>query len=269
MHLNFRWSILISRTLLICAIWMASLPALAGDTAFRLTLDGSTLIVTSLGKDQAFYPAVLRLLPDGRWQPLSAQPGSTLPAELIKDQDYLLAWPDAQQDFSRIENLLPVMVRYFDVNGASFGQIAFLNTPPPAADTLQAGYIDGSLAISPPQTGQPIRASWVLWPQEEGMAALDKPLRFEHVQPPAQRIAWQASAGTFHLSTGGAQPDVVLLHETARGFVLQTVAGNNLTDRQQRTNWIDASTVLYRAALVAALLAAIALLPHFIRTRRV
>lgn len=268
MHLSFHWSILLSRTLLACAIWMVSCPAIAGDTAFRLTLDGSTLTVTTLGKDQAFYPAVLRLLPDGRWQPLSAQPGSSLPAELITNADYRLAWPGAQppQNFSRIENLLPVMVRYFDVNGASLGQIAFLNTPPPATDALQAGYIDGSLAVSPPKTGQPIRASWVLWPQEERMTALNKTLQFMHQQPQAERIAWQANTDTHHINTGGAQPDVMLLHETKQGFVLQTVAGNNLTDRQQRTNWLDASTLLYRAAL-AALLTAIAL--HFIRTRRV
>lgn len=270
MHLTSLWSILFSRTLLACAILIASFPAMAGDTAFRLTLDDATLIVTSLGKDQAFYPAALRLLPDGRWQSLLAKPGSTLPAELIKDQDYLFVWPGAQppQDFTRLENLLPVMVRYFDINGASFGQIAFLNTPPPATDTLQVSYIDGSLLISPPRTGQPITATWVLWPQEEGIAPLDKPLQFIHQQPPAQRIQWQPGLGAFHLNTGGAQPDVMLLHETAKGSVLQTVAGNALTDRQQRGNWLDASTMLYRAALIAALIAVIALLLHVIRTRK-
>lgn len=264
-----QFSGLLSRALLTCAIWMVSFSANAGDTAFRLTLEGSTLIVTSLGKDQAFYPAVLRLLSDGRWQPLLAKPGATLPAELITNADYRLVWPDTQppQDFSRIENLLPVMVRYFDVNGASFGQIAFLNPPPPATDTLQAGYTDGSLAIFPPQTGQTIIASWVLWPQEEGIAPLDKPLRFEHVQPQAQRIAWQIHAGTQRINTGGAQPEVVLLHETDRGLMLQTVAGN--TDHQQRTNWLDSSTLLYRAALIAALLAAIARLLQSVRTKRV
>lgn len=256
---------------------MVSVPAMAGDISFRLSLTGSTLIVTLLGESQAFYPAVLRMLPDGRWEPLAPKSGSVLPAELLPGKNYELEWPDTRplQDLTQLERLLPVMVRYFEVDGVSFGQIAFINAPPPAIETLQAGYSNGSLVIAPPKADRAvgaasntIHATWVLWPQEEGIALINEPLRFEHVQPPARRIEWQPGASTFRINTGKVQPEAMLLHETAQGYVLQTVAGSGLQGRQQRAVWLEASSKFYGIALLSALVAVIALLLHFIRAAR-
>ncbi|GAB3477883.1 hypothetical protein [Polaromonas eurypsychrophila] len=256
---------------------MISVPALAGGISFRLSATDSTLIVTLLGESQAFYPSVLRMLPDGRWEPLATKPGSVLPAELLPGKNYALEWPDTRplQGLTQIERLLPVMVRYFEVGGVSFGQIVFINAPPPAIEILQASYVNGLLVVTPPEanhidsaTSNTIHATWVLWPQEEGIALISEPLRFEHVQPPARRIEWQSGASAVHINTGKGQPDAMLLHETAQGYVLQTVAGSGLQGRQQRAVWLEASSKFYGMALLSALVAVIALLLYFIRAAR-
>lgn len=245
---------------------------MAGEISYRLSLTGSTLIVTLLGESPVFYPAVLRMRSDGRWEPLAPKPGSALPAELIPGNNYELEWPTAHlsQDLTRPEHFLPVMVRYFESNGISFGQIAFIYAPPPAAEILQAGYANGLLVIAPPKArgaaaSNTIRATWVLWPQEEGIAPIHKPLHFEHVQPQAQRIAWQSGANAFRINTGLAQPEAVLLHETSQGYVLQTVAGGG---RQPRATWLDAGSTFYGMALLMALVAVAVLLLHLVRTTR-
>lgn len=275
---TFHFPSLLRRGLLACTIFLYSLSATAESISFRLSLTGSsTLIVTMIGEGQAFYPAVLHMLPDGRWEPLVSKPGSALPAEMLPGKNYELEWPDTRspQSLTPFEHLQPVMVRYYEKDGISFGQIAFINTPPPAMETLQVGYSNGSLVIAPPEANRAasadsntIRASWVLWPQEDGIALIHKPLHFEHRQPPAQRIEWQSGASAFHINTGKGEPDAILLHETAQGYVLQTVAGSGLQGRQQRTAWLDASSKFYGAALMSAFVAAIALLLYLLRATR-
>jgi len=273
----FRLTPLLRRGLLTCTIFLVSLSALAGDISFRLSLSGSTLTVTLLGESPAFYPTVLHMLPDGRWEPLAPKSGSPLPAELLPGKDYQLEWPDTRplQSLTPFERLQPVMVRYFEQDGVSFGQISFFHPPPPATAPLQAGYSDGLLMVSPPavnrapsDTAHAIRATWVLWPQEEGIAPLHQALSFEHVQPAAQRIEWQPGANAIQFNTGKGQPEAILLHESAQGYVLQTLLGSGLQGRQQRADWLEANSKFYGIALLAALAAVIALLLYRVRVAR-
>lgn len=274
---TFYLPFLLRRGLLACVVFWVSLSAMAGDISFRLPLTGSTLIVTLLGKSQVFYPAVLRMLPDGRWEQLASKQGSVLPAEMLPGINYELEWPDMRplKSLTPFEHLQPVMVRYYEKDGISFGQIAFIHEPPPAIKTLQADYANGSLVITPPDanhtagtTSNTILATWVLWPQEEGIALIHEPLNFKHVQPSAQHIEWQPGARAFHINTGRGQPYAILLHETAQGYVLQTVSGNGLQNRQQRVAWVEAISMFYGLALLSALVAMIALLLYLIRTAR-
>lgn len=276
MTTTFHLPALLRRGLLACAVFLVSLSAMAGEISFRLSLTGSTLVVTMVGDGQAFYPAVLRMLPDGRWEPLAPTPGSVLPAEMLSGKNYELEWPDQRplQSVTPLERLQPVMVRYYEKDGVSFGQIAFINAPQPTIETLQADYSNGSLVITSPEANRAdgasnaIRATWVLWPQEEGIALIHKPLRFDHVQPPAQRIKWQSGASVFHINTGKGEPEAILLHETAQGYALQTVSGSGLQGRQQRVAWLDASSMFYGIALMFAFIAMITLLLYLVRISR-
>ncbi|MDO8813316.1 MAG: hypothetical protein Q7J38_14970 [Gallionella sp.] len=275
---TFHLPSLLRRGLLACTISLFSLSAAAESISFILSLTGSsTLVVTMVGDGQAFYPAVLRMLPDGRWEPLVPTPGSDLPAEMLPGKNYELEWPDTRplQSLTPFEYLLPVMVRYFEQDGISSGQIAFFYAPPTAVESLQAGYSNGSLVIAPPEanragdtTSNTIHTTWVLWPQEEGITLIHKPLNFKHVQPPAQRIEWQPGAIASHINTGRGEPDAMLLHETSHGYVLQTVTGSGLQGRQQRAAWLEASSRFYGAALLFAFVAAIALLLYLFRSVR-
>jgi len=258
---------------LTCILFLVSLSALAGDISFRLSLSDSTLTITPLGQSPVFYPAVLHMLADGRWEALAPKSGLALPAELLPGKDYQLEWPDTRplQDLTPFERLQPVMVRYFEQDGVSFGQISFFHPPPPATAPLQAGYSEGLLVVRPPaarDTAHAIRASWVLWPQEEGIAPLHQSPGFEHVQPAARRIEWQAGANAIQIDSGKGQPEAVLLHESAQGYELQTLAGSGLQGRQQRAAWLDASSKLYGMALLAALAAVAALLLYRARAAR-
>lgn len=228
---------------------------------------GSTLTVTLLGDSAAFYPAVLRMLPDGRWERLQPKPGSVVPAELLPGKKFEMAWPDARplQSLAPLVSLQPVMVRYFEADGVSFGQIAFFHPPPVARETLKVGYADGSLVIEPPATSSAIRATWVLWPQEEGIAPIQKRLRFEHEQPAAQRIEWRPGARASHIDTGRGQPEAVLLHETAQGYFQQTMADGGVRGRQQRAAWLEASATFYGITLLFALAAMMTVRLHFKR----
>ena len=268
--------LLLCRGILAGALCLASFSAMAVGISFRLMLSGATLVVTPLGEGQAFYPAVLRMLPDGRWEALAAKPGAVVPAEWLPGRQLEMAWPDTRplQRLTSFEQLQPVMVRYYEKDGVSFGQIAFINAPPPAMETLQAGYADGMLAVAPPQANRAdaapnaIRATWVLWPQEEGISPLRKALHYDHAQPPAQRIEWYPGAKPAHIDTGRGQPYAMLLHETGHGYVVQTVEGSGLQGWRQRAAWIEAGSRLLWLALLPALLAVMALTRHFVRGRR-
>lgn len=243
------------KILVACAALLISFGAWAGNISFQLSLTGSQLTLTALGDSASYYPVVLRLLADGHWEPLATISGAEPPAELLPGAKLDLLWPQApQQTHAPVERLRPLMVRFFDQAGVAFGQLSFLNPPASGGVTLRATYDDGLLSIMPPDD-RAIQATWILWAQEEGIAPIRNPVRFEHRQPPARRIAWRSGMEALRLDTGAGQPQVLLLHETAQGFVLQSVARGIVQGRQQRSAWLDASTPLYSVALVVMLLA--------------
>ncbi|MFA6313734.1 MAG: hypothetical protein WCV99_01375 [Sterolibacterium sp.] len=258
---------MIHKLLIACTAWLFACGASAGTIAFELSLTGATLTVTSKGDSTAFYPAVFRLLADGRWERLAPAPATLPPAELLPGAGIALLWPEAraQQSQAAIERLRPLMVRFFDQAGVGFGQLSFMQTPAAAVDTVSAAYADGQLSVSPPSGGSTIRATWILWPQEEGIDPLRRPASFEHHQPPARRIEWHSAMGPLRLATGAARPAVVLVHETAAGLSLQNVARGVVQGRQQRSVWLDAQAPLYALAAVAA---ALAILAPVLLTRR-
>lgn len=247
--------------------WLLSCAAAAGSISFQLSLTGATLTVTAKGDSTAFYPAVFRLLADGRWERLAGVSAAMPAAELLPGAHLDFLWPDVRtlDSLPPLERLRPLMVRFFDQAGVSFGQISFMPPPPAASETLQARYADGQLTVAPPGGGG-IHATWIIWAQEEGIEPIRRPVVFEHTQPPARRIEWHAGMNPLRLVTGAAQPSAMLLHETPQGWTLQTVARDIIQGRQQRTGWLDARSWFYGAALLAALLAL--LLPIVVRIRQ-
>ena len=257
------------KILLALAALLLSLPAPAGTLSFRLSLTGSELTVTNQGDSSAFYPAIFRMLADGRWAQLEA---SASPAELAPGMRLQFKWPDAPaaQQGAALERMQPVMVRFFDQAGVGFGQVSMLRPPPAAAAAaaLKARYVRGLLQIDPPE-GVPVRATWVLWPQENGIAPISRPVRFEHNQPPARRIDWaRQGKAPFQLDAGAGQPNVMLVHETGAGYALQVVPGGGLGGREQRAAWLDATPTFYAAALIALVLAVGAMALQFLRRPR-
>jgi hypothetical protein len=243
--------------------------ALAGDMSFGLSVTGSQLTLINQGNGSAFYPAVFRMLSDGRWAQLEA---ISAPAELPAGARMELNWPEPRspEQVSDIDGMEPVMVRFFDQAGVGFGQISFFSAPPAAKTALKAGYVDGALQIEPPpDAASSIRASWVLWPQEEGIRPIRLPVRFEHRPPPALRIDWRGQGRVpFQLNTGAGQPAVILLHETEQGYEQQFVPDGGLQGREQRAAWLDATPRLYFASLIALVFAAGAMVLQFLRRPR-
>lgn len=250
---------MIHKLLIVCIAWLFAGGAGAGTISFDLALTGTKLAVTAKGDSTAYYPAVFRLLADGRWERLAPAPGTRPPAELLPGARIDLLWPEVRplQDLAPIERLRPLLVRFFDQAGVAFGQLSFMQTPPAAAENLLAAYADGQLSVSPPSGGR-IHATWILWPQEEGIDPIRRPVSFEHRQPPARRIEWRSGTDTQRLSTGAAQPAVVLVHQAATGLSLQNVARGVKQGRQQRSAWLDAQALLYALAALAAASAVLA-----------
>ncbi|MFA7269727.1 MAG: hypothetical protein WC073_10325 [Sterolibacterium sp.] len=238
------------------AAWLLSFGAVAGSISFQLSQTGSLLTVTSKGDSSAFYPAVFRMLADGRWGRLATLSGTAPPAELLPGAHIDLLWPESRplQTLSAVERLQPLMVRFFDQAGVSFGQITFLHPPPAASEILPVRYANGLLSVSPPSDGS-IHATWILWAQEEGIESIRLPVDFDHIQPAARRVEWHAGMDSLRLATGAAQPTVMLVHETASGPALQTAARGVSQGRQQRSGWLDAQGLFYALALSAAALA--------------
>ena len=247
---------------------LLSLSAVAGSLSFRMSLTGSDLTVISEGDTSAFYPAVFRMLADGRWARLDA---SGTPAELTAGARLELTWPDTRplERISEIERMQPVMVRFFDQAGVGFGQISFFHAPRTAKTAVKARYSAGALQIEPPDIASSIGVSWVLWPQEEGINPIRLPVRFEHRQPPALRIDWRRQGGVpFRLDTGAGEPEAILLHETGQGFTLQRVPGGGVQGREQRAAWLNATPKFYAASLIALAIAAGAMAVQFLRRPR-
>jgi hypothetical protein len=245
--------------------WLAILACIApcadaGNISFGLSLTDTRLTVTNQGNSSAYYPVILRLLSDGKWQQLQAEPGTTALAEATPGAHFDVTWPDTRplNSLSPLEYLRPVMVRFFDQAGASFGQISFFNQPQIATETLQVGYENGVVAIKPPGNDA-IRASWMLWPQEDGIAPLRSPVRFEHRQPDARRIEWRPGTEKLRFDLGAGQPVVFLLHEASQGYVFQTVYAGGVQGRQQRAAWMDSNTMWERLGQVLAAAASLML----------
>jgi hypothetical protein len=230
--------------------------AWAGTISFSLSLTDTTLTAKSVGDSSAFFPAVLRLLPDGHWEVLPVLPGTISPAELVPGARFDVRWTpiaNSSQSTSPFEALQPLMVRFFDQVGVSFGQISFLHPPPKATVILQAGYEGGKLVIAPPGDAgaEPaIRASWLLWAREEGIGATRDPLRLEAPQPSAQHIEWHQGMAPVRIDTGAGQPSAMLLHDTGQGYGMQVVPAGRLESREQRAAWLDPSPIFYRLALL-------------------
>lgn len=259
----------LAKIMLALAVLLFSLPAVAGNLSFRLSLTGSQLTVSNQGDSTAFYPAAFRLLPDGNWEQLKEVNGAS--AKFPGGASLLFIWPDTRplEQMSELERMQPVMVRFFDQAGVGFGQISFFHAAPATNRTLTTGYVKGKLQIKPPDGGSSIRASWVLWPQEEGIKPIRLPIRFEHHQPPALRIDWQRQGSIpFQLDTGAGQPAAILVHETGQGYAMQLVPGGGLQGKEQRAAWLDATPKLYAASLIALVFGAAAMVMQFLRRSR-
>jgi hypothetical protein len=199
------------------------------------------------------------LLADGRWEPLAVA-DTKRPAELAPGARLNFIYPEIAQAQNSVASTRPLMVRFYDSAGVSFGQISLLNPPPQAKETLQASYADGKLVITPPANASgAIRTSWLLWPVQDGTSLIRMPQKFETRQPSALHIEWRPGMKSPRFDTGIRQPAAMLLHETASGFLLQTIPGG-LQANEQRTYWLNQSRPLYVLALLlglAALLAAL------------
>ena len=258
----------LARLIFAVAALLLSRSALAGGVSFRLSLTGSDLTVINQGDSSAFYPAVFGMLTDGSWAQLAA---TGAPAEFAAGARLQLTWPDSRPPelLSEFERMQPVMVRFFDQAGVGFGQISFFRAPPIAKTAVRARYANGALQIGPPDGASSIRASWVLWPQEDGIRPIRLPVRFEHRPPPALRIDWRRQGGApFRLDTGAGQPEVILVHETEGGYAQQRVPGGGLQGREQRAVWLNSTPKFYVASLIALALAAGLMLLQFLRRPR-
>ena len=243
--------------------------AYAGNISFNLSLTGTRLSLISTGDSIAFFPSALAMQGDGNWIPLAVPTGEPALTQLAPGGHMELVWPDARpiEELSGLERLRPAMLRFFDQAGVGFGQISFFTTPPPATATVPAEYSGGALRLSPPGVGA-TQATWVLWPQEEGIAGIRGALNADVQQPPAQRIEWRTGSKDARFFTGAALPAVVLIHETAQGYQLQRVAGGWPGGKQQRSPWLDASRWFYSLAAWFAALALGAWSWSWLRCRR-
>lgn len=265
----FRCSIF--RSMMACFIALASLNAHAGNITFSMSLTGPRLTLSAQEGSSAFYPAVSRMLPDGSWQPLALAPGFVTPAVMVGGSQLEFVWPDARplQSLPLFERIQPMMVRFFDQAGVSLGQISFFNQPPLASEKLQADYAAGQLVITPPaEASSTILSSWLLWSQEEGIAPIRTPIKFDLKQPSARHIVWRPGMEKLRVDTGAGQPSAMLLHDTTQGYVLQVIPSGGLQGREQRSAWLDASAWFYGAGSLAASIAVLMLLLNFVRSRR-
>jgi len=235
----------------------------AGSVYFSLDRTQNNLVVTNRGNSSAFYPQVLRLNASGQWEKLAPLPGANAPAELAPNAQFTVHWgaPPANTPAAGtpLDVTQPIMMRFFDQAGAGFGQISFFNQPPNADVSLGNEYVAGQLQLS---ADPAIATSWLLWPQEEGIAPLAHAVNFEHMAPAAQRIDWQTvrnasgngngnNSGTLAFDLGRGQPAAMLLHASPQGWQLQTVSGGGLQGREQRAAWLQTSDTWYQLAYAA------------------
>lgn len=234
------------------------------DISFQLALLENRLTLTPLGTAAAFYPTVLRMRPDGGWDELAAVPITPAQAQMRSGEARDFIWPAAPSAASpndvaeALRHIQPLMVRYREMDGVAWGQVAFLN-PPETGELLEVAYSAGALHLALPQPGGPaaerLLSTWVVWPAEDGIERLAKPLDRRVHQPPAQHVDWRTTTRNVLVDTGPGQPDVWLLHETSGGYRLQVVAGVPPAGRQQRAFWLTQSGTFYGLAALLAVLA--------------
>lgn len=246
--------------LLLCSLAICNHAAHAASIAFHLELTGTRLTLRNTGDSIAFFPEVLAMKADGSWQPVSPPLQQRMPTQISPGESLDLGWPDPRppENLSPIERLRPTMVRFSDQTGVGFGHISLFTTPPTASALTEARYVRGALQISPPKDNA-IHATWVLWPQEEGIAGIRGAFKRDVTQPPARRIDWRKDAQSTHFHTGAAQPAALLLHETAQGFQLQRVPSGWNGQKQQISLWLTSSSVFYSLAALFAAAAAFTL----------
>ena len=241
---------------------------LAGSVSFNLSLTGSQLTLVNQGDTSAFYPAVFRLLRDGNWAPLET---TNRLAELAASASHVLAWSEVHPPgpFAELERIQPIMVRFYDQAGVGFGQLSFFRAPPLVGIPLKARYASGTLQVHPPEGTSSIRASWILWSEEEGIGPIRKPVRFAHSPKSPLRVDWKSHGKSpLQVSTGAGMPAVVMVHETSQGLTLQRVPHGGLQGREQRAAWLDSAPQLYLFALTALSLAIGVLGLQFLRRSR-
>ena len=265
-----RLSSLLSCFLVVSAMLLALPSDATEDIAFRLSQEESKLSVTLLGSSSAYYPSVLRVRSDGVWERLPVFMGPIPRVELRPGETFEMEWPARvhSNQIHSLEQAQPVMVRYYEQIGIGVGQIGFFYPPPKAEGLLVAGYKRGLLAIrgGPNQSGE-VAATWVLWPHEDGVETALGPFGLDGTQPPARRIDWRSTTGEVRIDTGRGQPEAILLHETAGGYLMQTVPGGQRAPYPYAL-WIEAATALYRASLVALAIAVLTLLLQRMRPWR-
>jgi hypothetical protein len=229
----------------------------AGNISFRLERTDTTLKLTNQGTEAAYFPGVLRLQSDGRWEPLSAR--STTPAELAVNESCEFDWrePVHAAGDSDLANFTGLMVRFFDQSGASFGQIAMLNPPNVAQDISHVEYRSRRMTLSVNDVKNP-SFSWLLSADESGIAPLDHPGDFTVHQTPARRIDWQRVGSAISVDMGPTKVAAILLHATDHGWVIQRISAD--PGSEQRAGWLNASEHFYRLAgtLAVAALASFA-----------
>ncbi len=232
-------------TLLITLVFASS--ASAGNIGFTFELQGTQCVIANRGDRAAYYPVIFKLERDGSWLPLSAanQPAELLPGGILRGN--LGDIPGKIS--SDILSLCPVMVRFFDQAGVSFGQVTVLRTPLAGA-TITAGYLHKRLRLAAPQEKGKISATWVLAPLEEGIKPILRPHPFEHHQPSASRIEWSGRSSV-ELFTGAALPSAILIHETPLGLSLQRVHYSGVKKKEQRTGWLKRPKKMYSLALIS------------------
>jgi len=235
--------------------------ASAGNISFQLSLTGSNLTLTEQGDSSAFFPKVFCLLQDGRWQQLSLTSPTAPPVELTSGTHLDFIYPEQWQ--TAFSGMQATMVRFYDAAGVGFGQISFFHQPSLANDTLHAVYSEGKLIITPPASG-PIRSSWLLWPQQDGIAQIRVPQKYMSAQPVALHFVWHTGMESPRIDTGAGQPAAMLLHETASGFFFQPIAGG-LQVNEQRCFWLNQSRYFYELALILAGFALLIFMFYFVR----
>ena len=217
--------------------------AQAGEVAFRYTLTGGRLTIQNVGNEAAFYPKVFRWEAGGGWRVLA--PESDAPVRLPVEGGFSVRWPGTGARTSA----RAVVTRFFDQAGSSFGLIGFLDPISLEPEPLRAGYEDGRLRVRSPASGL-IRATWVLWSDENDLAELAGRVDFGRGEPRARRVDWAAGAPE-PMDLGGTLPPASLVHETKGGPSLQGVERGRPRSRP-RPAWLDRGREFKRATLVFA-----------------